>query len=84
MRSSAKRWNTWRTGSGCWPLLLDPANARLLEENKSRPGKPAECIARVTMLFERKGVLGFETGAIRHRAMPRSHDRLTWDWTGPG
>jgi WD40 repeat protein len=45
---------------GCWPLLLELANARLLEENKSRPGQLAQCIARVTMLFERKGVLGFD------------------------
>lgn len=45
---------------GCWPLLLELANARLLEENRSRPGQLAPCIARLTMLFERKGVLGFD------------------------
>jgi hypothetical protein len=61
---------------GCWPLLLDRANARLLEENKSRPGKPAECIARVTMLFERKGVLGFDRrdSTSRNAAVARSVD----------
>jgi hypothetical protein len=45
---------------GCWPLLLDLANARLLEENKSRRGNLAECIGRVVTLFERRGVVGFD------------------------
>lgn len=45
---------------GCWPLLLDLANARLAEEQKSRRGNLAECIDRVMTLFERRGVLGFD------------------------
>jgi WD40 repeat protein len=45
---------------GCWPLLLELASARLLEENKARPDQLVDCIARVTLLFERKGVLGFD------------------------
>lgn len=59
---------------GCWPLLLDLANARLLEESKSRPGKLADCIARVTLLFERKGVLGFDRrdSTSRNAAIARS------------
>ncbi len=44
---------------GYWPLLLDLANARLLEEHKNRTGF-AECIDRVTTIFERRGVLGFD------------------------
>ena len=45
---------------GCWPLLLDLVNARLLEEQKARHGHVAACIDRVTTVFERKGVLGFD------------------------
>jgi WD40 repeat protein len=45
---------------GCWPLLLELANARLLEEQKERKGNVSESIRRVTSLFERSGVLGFD------------------------
>lgn len=45
---------------GCWSLLLDLVNARLLEELKTRRGDLTEAIDRVTSLFERRGVLGFD------------------------
>ncbi|HEU0202547.1 MAG TPA: NB-ARC domain-containing protein, partial [Burkholderiaceae bacterium] len=44
---------------GCWPLLLGLANARLLEEHKSRRNI-AECIERVATVYKAKGVLGFD------------------------
>jgi WD40 repeat protein len=44
---------------GCWALLLELANARLIEERKTRVSL-AECVAHVTKLFERRGVLGFD------------------------
>ncbi len=45
---------------GGWPLLLDLANARLLEEYKLRRCSAAECIDRVVTLLERRGVVGFD------------------------
>jgi len=45
---------------GCWPLLLELVNSRLLEEQKSRQRPLAEYIDRVAQLFERRGVLGFD------------------------
>jgi hypothetical protein len=61
---------------GCWPLLLDLANARLLEENKSRRGNLVECIGRVVTLFERRGVVGFDRrdSKARNAAVARSID----------
>ncbi len=37
---------------GCWPLLLELANARLLEERKLRRATLSECIHTVTRIFE--------------------------------
>ena len=45
---------------GCWPLLLGLANARLLEEHGTRGGNLTESIDRVSILYERRGVLGFD------------------------
>jgi len=45
---------------GCWPLLLNLVHSRLLEEQKARRGGVAESVERVTQLFERRGVLGFD------------------------
>ena len=61
---------------GCWPLLLDLANARLLEEQKTRRGDLSECIKRVTTLFERRGVLGFDRrdSTARDTTIARSVD----------
>jgi WD40 repeat protein len=59
---------------GNWPLLLDLVNARMLEEQRSRPGQLAACIAKVTKLFELKGVLGFDRrdASSRNAAVARS------------
>ncbi len=59
---------------GSWPLLLDLANKRLREENRSSPGRLPECIARVVTLFHRKGVLGFDRrdSEARNAAVKRS------------
>ena len=59
---------------GCWPLLLDLANARLREEQKSGRGSVAECIDFVATLFEKKGVLGFDRrdSNARNTAVGRS------------
>ena len=61
---------------GCWPLLLDLANARLLEEQKARRGTVAESIARVSRIFERRGVVGFDRrdSQARNAAVERSID----------
>jgi len=58
---------------GCWPLLLDLANARLLEEWNARRGKLAECIERVTKLFEQRGVLGFDRHDSKERNAAVKH-----------
>ncbi|MCI0387779.1 MAG: DUF4062 domain-containing protein [Acidobacteria bacterium] len=59
---------------GCWPLLLDLVNARLLEEQKTGRGTPAECVSHVIQLFERRGVLGFDRrdSTARNTAVERS------------
>jgi WD40 repeat protein len=59
---------------GCWPLLLDLVNARLLEEQKTGRGTPAECVGHVIQLFERRGVLGFDRrdSKARNTAVERS------------
>ena len=44
---------------GCWPLLLELANARIREEHKKR-GNLARCVDLVTALLERRGVLSFD------------------------
>lgn len=58
---------------GCWPLLLELANARLLEEHKNRHGDVSASISRVVTLFEQRGVLSFDrrdsnarNGAVRN------------------
>src|SRR5262245_20594939 len=59
---------------GCWPLLLELVNARLLEEQKRGRGTPAECVGHVIQLFERRGVLGFDrhNSKARNTAVERS------------
>jgi len=59
---------------GCWPLLLDLVNARLLEEQKRGRGTPAEFVGHVIHLFERRGVLGFDrhNSKARNTAVERS------------
>ena len=61
---------------GCWPLLLELASARLLEEHKTRSGSAAEAIERVPLLFERRGVFGFDRrdSNARNAAVARSLD----------
>lgn len=61
---------------GHWPLLLDLVNARLQEEQRSRPGPAVQGIARVRKLFELKGVLGFDRrdAKSRNTAVARSVD----------
>jgi WD40 repeat protein len=60
-------------GLGHWPLLLGLVNARLLEERRSWPSV-ADAIARVTALYRRKGVLGFDQHSSdeRNDAVARS------------
>jgi hypothetical protein len=57
---------------GQWPLLLELANARLLEEYKRRG--LAEAIALVRQVFEHYGVLGFDrrNSLARTEALNRS------------
>lgn len=59
---------------GCWPLLLDLAAARLRDEHKRGRGGLAQCLAFVTTLFEKKGVLGFDRrdSQARNAAVARS------------
>jgi len=58
---------------GCWPLLLGLANARLLEEQKSRHDV-GKSIAEVFATYLRKGVLGFDRrdSTARNTAVARS------------
>jgi WD40 repeat protein len=58
---------------GCWPLLLGLANARLLEEQKSRHDV-GKSIAKVFDIYLRKGVLGFDRrdSTARNTAVARS------------
>ena len=58
---------------GCWPLLLALANARLLEEQKSRQDV-VQAIAMVSAVYARKGVLGFDRrdSKARNTAVARS------------
>ncbi len=57
---------------GQWPLLLELANARLIEEYKRRG--LAEAIAQVRQIFEHYGVLGFDrrNSLARTEALKRS------------
>jgi WD40 repeat protein len=59
---------------GCWPLLLDLANARLLEERKTRREDLADSLHRVATLFKSRGVLGFDRrdSRARNAAVARS------------
>jgi WD40 repeat protein len=59
---------------GRWPLLLELATARLLEEYKTRRGDLAAAIDRVTRVFEHGGVLGFDRhdSHARNAAVARS------------
>ena len=61
---------------GCWPLLLDLANARLREEEDRRRCPAAECIRLVVRILEKYGVLGFDQrdSAARTTAVARSVD----------
>jgi WD40 repeat protein len=58
---------------GYWPLLLQLANARLLEEHK-RGRSVAESIERVSAVYGRKGVFGFDRrdSTARNTAVARS------------
>ncbi|MEO7363045.1 MAG: DUF4062 domain-containing protein, partial [Gemmatimonadaceae bacterium] len=57
----------------CWPLLLQLANARLLEECKNGVSVTG-AIERVMTIYARKGVLGFDRrdSAARNAAVQRS------------
>ncbi|BCG02007.1 hypothetical protein PPGU19_065750 (plasmid) [Paraburkholderia sp. PGU19] len=59
-----------------WPLLLDLVNARLREEHRTRGGDLAACIARVSVLLERRGVLSFDRrdSQARNAAVEKSVD----------
>ena len=61
-------------GLGCWPLLLELANSRLLEEHKARRQDLPVCINRIAHLFEKRGVLGFDRrdSKARNSAVERS------------
>ena len=52
---------------GCWPLLLELANARLLEEYRTRQGDVTASIDRIATLLEQRGVLGFDRRDSRAR-----------------
>jgi WD40 repeat protein len=45
---------------GCWPLLLNLAHARVLEELKESGQSLAQCVEYVTLLLDRFGVLSFD------------------------
>jgi hypothetical protein len=59
---------------GNWPLLLDLANRRLLEESKGRAGRLGDAVQRVVEVFRKSGVVGFDIGneSDRNTAVARS------------
>ena len=66
---------------GCWPLLLELANARLREEYKSGRGGPDECVRQVGRLLERRGVYSLDrrNSSARNGAIANSIE-VGLDW----
>jgi WD40 repeat protein len=74
--ASRARVRTLADQLGCWPLLLDLANARLVEEQKAPRSSLSSALDRVMTIFERRGVLGFDRrdSQMRNTAVRRSVD----------